>query len=362
MTRQRAAATRQGSPAQERSADWPSWVPVATRNYLAHVEGGQTIRALAKAADVHPSTILRQVRRVESLRDDPLLDAALRRMAGQGREEAEEARTAALVRVATPVLRQLGEAGTVLAIARDMEKGVVVRDAPTGEPQRLSVVERTLAEEMALRGWIHCLSPDSRVQRYRIAAPGKALLRGRPAGSVRPASGFGEAAAGYALRPEMPDGPDEDHLYHMRSAMAETPLLALSRRRDEKGEPFLSREHLAAGERLREDFELAQRDERSRTDWEGLLEKLPTAPEPASRPEGRGALTAEERTGRALRELGPGLADVALRCCCLLEGLETVERRLNWSARSGKIVLRIALWRLQQHYRSEDARTHPLIG
>ena len=35
---------------------------------------------------------------------------------------------------------------------------------------------------------------------------------------------------------------------------------------------------------------------------------------------------------------------MALRCCCLLEGLEQVERRHGWSARSGKVVLRFHLY------------------
>ncbi|HAR51660.1 MAG TPA: helix-turn-helix domain containing protein, partial [Roseovarius nubinhibens] len=49
-------------------------------------------------------------------------------------------------------------------------------------------------------------------------------------------------------------------------------------------------------------------------------------------------------------DLGPGLGDIALRCCCHLEGLESAERRMGWSARSGKIVLRIALQRLKRFY------------
>ncbi|MCB1366035.1 MAG: helix-turn-helix domain-containing protein, partial [Rhodobacteraceae bacterium] len=63
-----------------------------------------------------------------------------------------------------------------------------------------------------------------------------------------------------------------------------------------------------------------------------------------------GAAAARDRVARALADLGPGLSDVALRCCCHLEGLEQAERRMGWSARSGKIVLRIALQRLRRHY------------
>ena len=55
------------------------------------------------------------------------------------------------------------------------------------------------------------------------------------------------------------------------------------------------------------------------------------------------------RARSALADLGPGLSDVALRCCCRLEGLEVVEQTIGWSARSGKIVLRIALQRLARH-------------
>ena len=45
-----------------------------------------------------------------------------------------------------------------------------------------------------------------------------------------------------------------------------------------------------------------------------------------------------------------GLGDVALRCCCRLEGLEAVEQTMGLSVRSGKTVLRIALQRLARHY------------
>ena len=64
----------------------------------------------------------------------------------------------------------------------------------------------------------------------------------------------------------------------------------------------------------------------------------------------------------ALRDLGPGLGDMALRCCCFLEGLEATEKRMVWSARSGKIVLRIALERLKRHYEETYGPGGGLIG
>mgnify|MGYP005996474481 CR=1 FL=1 len=45
--------------------------------YLAHVEKGIPMRTIAAAKGAAPSTILRAVRRVETMRDDPLLDRTL---------------------------------------------------------------------------------------------------------------------------------------------------------------------------------------------------------------------------------------------------------------------------------------------
>ena len=74
------------------------------------------------------------------------------------------------------------------------------------------------------------------------------------------------------------------------------------------------------------------------------------------------AKAAYDRVRAALADLGPGLGDVVLRCCCLLEGLEQTEKTMGWSARSGKIVLRIALDRLARHYAQTQGRYGPLIG
>lgn len=338
----------------EGAGDYPGWVPPAARYYLDHTEKGRTIRDLAREAQVHPSTILRQVRRMESCRDDPLVDSALRKLSG-GRPEAE-ADEEGFALVALPVLRRLAARDTVLAVARDMEKGVICQEEPGCDPRRLAVVDRKLAEAMALRDWIACPSGSGRVRRYRITSIGRAELK--RLGTEQGLRGLAEAPA-----PFLHDAEEDPRLLrHMRSAMMESTLLQLSRRKDDKGQPFLTPEQVRAGERLREDFELAMRGTGAETDWAAWLALLPGLWEVEDRAARTGPEAARVRVERALADLGPGLADVALCCCCLTEGLEVFERRMGWSARSGKVVLRIALGRLHQHYRTEAERCGEMIG
>ena len=125
---------------------------------------------------------------------------------------------------------------------------------------------------------------------------------------------------------------------------------------------FLDDALVAAGERLREDFELAQMGARITQNWDRFLvggDRGGFAPDSGV---GSGPDAARQRVAHALSDLGPGLADVVLRCCCFLEGLETAEKRLGWSARSGKIVLRIALQRLRRHYDETTGPGGGLIG
>ena len=63
-----------------REAALPSWVPDGVHFYLSHTVEGTSIRALARSAGLHASTVMRQVRRFEARRDDPLVDHALRRL------------------------------------------------------------------------------------------------------------------------------------------------------------------------------------------------------------------------------------------------------------------------------------------
>lgn len=368
------------------NAKLPGWVSEPFVRYLAHTEAGRSIRELARNEDCHPSTILRQIRRVEIRRDDPLVDEVLQCLgrvvvnpaplpdSSGNRRVAKGAvhmdvqtlpiaetpddlpSDAELAREAPRVLRRLCENGAVLALAVDMDKAVVVRDAPGGASARTAVVDRAVARAMALNEWITCQSPG-RIARYMITQTGRSALNRMMAEEesrrVSADPGFSEAPAAF-LRDTATAGRKS------RYAVAESPLSALARRKDRDGTPFLSDDLVAAGERLREDFELAQVGSSTGQNWERLLtggirsQRTGTVPQV-------GQNAAQDRVLRALQDLGPGLSDVALRCCCFLEGLETAERRLGWSARSGKIVLRIALQRLKRHY-AELSQDDQMIG
>lgn len=352
----------------------PSWVPDGAVRYLAHTEAGRSIRELARDAGCHASTVLRQIRRVETRRDDPLVDAALQALADAHFARLGRCRNAlrdsAPVTAGAPdadtvetesirVLRRLCEAGSVLAVAEDMDRAVVVRSDGNGGSARTAVVDTAIAQALALNEWICCDKPG-RISRYRITAAGRTALGQLVAAGENRArsasdSGFAEAQAPM-IRRDRNTGQDSGRRRPNRYGPPESPLALLSRRRDRDGQRFLEEELVNAGERLREDFELAQMGPRVAQNWDRFLTGggregfADTADTTGSAGDARGRVT------RALDDLGPGLSDVVLRCCCYLEGLETAEKRMGWSARSGKIVLRIALQRLKRHYEEQSAK------
>lgn len=266
-------------------------------------------------------------------------------------------------REAMRVLRRLAEPGACMALADAMENAVVVRDTTDGPAIRTAVVERTVAEGMAIKEWIES-SGTGRVMRYRITSSGRAALRTFVAReeSSRVLS-VGTAMEDNTRGAGESDPCEDGRQRKIRYNLAESPLVALSRRRDKDGEPFLSEGLVGAGERLREDFELAQFGQRLNQFWDAFLSG---SAEIEGLDDGQvvppAVQDARERVQAALEALGPGLGDVAIRCCCYLEGLESAERRMGWSARSGKIVLRIALQRLRLHYENNAEHWSPLIG
>ncbi len=360
-------------------ASLPLWVPDAAEHYLLHTETGLSIRAVARVAGCHASTVLRQIRRYENRRDDPLIDQALRRLGVHFAAQTDDPKDLAympsvrqsrpatkedhvLTKEARRVLRRLCDAGAVLLVLPKMDNAVVVRNASDGAPTTLATTKREYAEAMALKEWISC-KRAGRVVQYVITSAGKTALKAMLGAETNAQVGFAEAPAAF-LGAKRVDNVVQLHDEDMiRPTLAESPLLSLARRRDKSGKPFLDDKLVATGERFREDFELAQMEQRNDTKWEEYLtDQTPLEPKLIEAGQGSGAEAARARVQAALRELGTGLGDVALGCCCNYEGMETAEKRLGWSARSGKIVLKIALERLHRHYERLYGPYGPMIG
>lgn len=129
---------------------------------------------------------------------------------------------------------------------------------------------------------------------------------------------------------------------------AESPLGWLSTRRDKSGAPMITAEQCLAGNRLFADFERGHQRERTTQAWDASCVRG------SSRRDGmtvsESASDARRRVEKALTAVGPGLCDVLVGVCCDQLGLEAVEKRNRWPARSAKVILRLALDRLAAHY------------
>lgn len=130
---------------------------------------------------------------------------------------------------------------------------------------------------------------------------------------------------------------------HVTVNVAESPIAWLASR------GLLTGGQLQAGERLRADYERAGLSARVTMRWDAA---------PLSK--GRGGarasdaslarIDAHRRFHAAVDHVGPGLADICWRVICAGEGIGGAEKALGWPARSGKLVLGLALDRLARFY------------
>jgi len=114
-----------------------------------------------------------------------------------------------------------------------------------------------------------------------------------------------------------------------------------------------SRGHLSdrlfeAGEALRRDYERAQLSPSITMSWDPV--RVKTIGDTGLTP-GERQIAAKRRFDAALAQAGSGLEDVLWRVVCAGEGLPEAEKGLGWPARSGKLVLKLALDRVADYYR-----------
>ena len=274
-------------------------------------------------------------------------------------------------REARRILRRLCEKGAFLAVAPTMEKAVVLREVVPGRQNRIAVVDRDVAHAFALQEWIGC-DKAGKIACYTITAVGRAalkrLLTEERVGRGADASGFAEAQSPFqeqhrffAERTVMADdgsGERQAALQPRREpavgarAQARQGRRGLPDRRADRGGRAAARGLRAGADGAAGHAELGAVPDRRRHARRGRAGRGPA----------EGPQDARVRVAKAMEALGPGLSDIVFRICCFLEGLETAEKRLGWSARSGKVVLKIALERLAAHYQLAPAEPRRQAG
>ena len=318
------------------------WLDKAAFHYDAHVHLGLSIRELARQSAGHASTILRQIRRIEALQGDPEMKAALAKLKSARGEGAEPASSCPPDQSLNKnVINLLEPKNAVLVMSENVEMAGIFLISSESEPQKLGLVPRAHAQSMIASGALHCVSAG-RLSRYVLAS------------NLQPQNECAEAPQAFQTRPN--PAIETEPVF---KGSPETPLMTLARRRNKDGSYFLTRALVAAGNRFHDDFEIAQTvrpDGFSHEDW------LRCASGAALSGGSEKQQLLIERVAATLRDLGPELSDISLRCCCYLDGLELSEQSLGWSARSGKVVLRIALQRLKRYYESYIGVENGRIG
>ena len=150
-----------------------------------------------------------------------------------------------------------------------------------------------------------------------------------------------------AERPSPRDGRDRGGRAAARTVtvnLAESPLGWLRAR------GLLSARQFDAGEQLRTDYERAALAPGVTMRWDAAMagggrrgarvDYDPTAAQ----------LSAKRRFDAAVAHAGPGLSDILWRVVCACEAIPAAEKGLGWPARSGRLVLTLALDRLADFY------------
>lgn len=353
-----------------------NWLPNEVQTYLQHTEEGESIRAIARRMGVHASTILRQVRKTEARRDDPLVDALLSRLGGKMRDTSkqevafsfgtadEDPMTPHLVRV----LRALLSPDTSLIVGNGVKTAVVLRSAEDSDPVAVAKAPVSVVELMALLEWIEG-GAKGRVVRYQITQSGRQALNKLLALQETRATGFTNSQAGFlgakSLVGNIGTQMGRTHSRGRRkprAAGAETPVRVLARKRG-KDKPYLDEDLVVAADRLNRDFALGQLEHSEvQGNWSSWMRDgaALVSSDPFTNRSDR-KLDARRRFAGAIKAIGPELAELAVAVCCHEKGMECVERELSMPARSGKYMLRIALKYLARHYGNQPGEDHELI-
>jgi hypothetical protein len=243
-----------------------------------------------------------------------------------------------------PLLSALARAGAVLMASGNPEDPVAIvvsSRADVATPSAAFAPED--AEAAASQGWIEAAGDG---WGWKITRAGAAVVR------AARASGVAARAAASPMPVARRPAEKSRDVHHGASRDAGGSLAWLHSRRDKDGQPLISAEQLAAGERLAGDLWRARMTPRVTSVWTGV------PGDAGSRRASPGAgidiadtvIAAKVRVERALRAVGPEFAGPLIDVCGHMLGLDDIERTNGLPMRSGKMLLRTALTRLARHY------------
>lgn len=240
------------------------------------------------------------------------------------------------------LLQTLSEPGARAALSGLETATLVVMAAKNG----VTILRARLpaaAADAALAQGLACWESEGTARRLRLTDAGRAHLRRLAAPAGPEADAFRAQHGLYAMRPL------EKGARPTLVNDGESPLAWLARRKDRDGRPFLDGAQVEAGERFRRDIEQAQLLQRVTANWEASINAARRGAD-AGVAVSEVAMDARKRLTRAFEAVGPEMAGLLTDVCGYLKGLEIVESERGWPARSGKVVLKIALDRLARHY------------
>ncbi|MCJ2134253.1 DUF6456 domain-containing protein [Methylobacterium sp. J-026] len=268
---------------------------------------------------------------------------ARNRRAETARPKRDRAEPADLPPEAGRLLARLGEAGAYARPDPLVEDALLVRRGGDGisvGSGRFAVASGRALAAADLAEW------DPAGTRLTISAAGRARLRRQAMPGDR------AFAAQHQDLTVVAEGGEPI----LRNA-SENPLAWMVRRRGRDGAPLIDAAAFEAGERLRRDMNAA-----------ALLPRMGSDPS-APRVDGGGprdpaaaadhVIAARQRVRGALDAVGSDLSGLLIDLCGFLKGLERIEVERRWPARSAKVVARIALGRLAEHYGLEREATGP---
>ena len=239
------------------------------------------------------------------------------------------------------LLRALAEPGAAASPDPTDNGALVVRIGRGGVTLGRGTHPEAAAQDLLSRDLLERTGPADRPD-FAITPAGIAFLK-RQAGSA-------EDRFARQHREAVPDVVDLDGTPEsvVRNA-AESPLAWLRRRKDADGAPLIDAAAFEAGERLRRDLTLGGMLPSVTARWDGAIGG---GGGPVRDPAGATdtAIAARQRVTLALDAVGGDFADLLVDLCGFLKGVETLERERRWPPRSAKVVIRLALRRLAEHY------------